>query len=109
MPKKKYRKRKYDQNTVTRVKLPGDGEVLGYVIRMLGNSRLNIQCLDGHTRLCRIRGKLVRRMWIREADVVIVSPWEFQYEKRGDVVYRYKKTQARWLAKHGYIPEDFLE
>ncbi len=38
-----------------------------------------------------------RRAWIRVDDIVIVSPWDFQSDKRGDIVYRYKPNQLGWL------------
>lgn len=41
----------------------------------------------------RILGKIKKRVWIREGDVVIVVPWEFQNEK-ADVVWRYTGPQV---------------
>jgi translation initiation factor 1A len=58
---------------------------------------------DGKERLCRISGKLKRRVWIREGDVVLISPWDFQRDTRGDIVWRYTKSQAEWLRKNKYI------
>jgi translation initiation factor 1A len=56
-----------------------------------------VKCQDGLTRLCRIKGKMKRRAWIRVDDIVIVSPWDFQSDTRGDIVYRYKPNQLGWL------------
>jgi translation initiation factor 1A len=84
-------------------RLPQADEVLGIVDKMLGYDRLSVRCFDGHTRLCRVKGKMKRRVWIRLNDVVIVSPWDFQYEERGDVVYRYRRNQVAWLRNHGYV------
>ena len=33
---------------------------------MLDFDRVMVKCQDGHTRICRIRGKMKRRTWIRE-------------------------------------------
>ncbi len=44
-----------------------------------------------------------RRVWIRENDIVVVAPWDFQYESRGDVVWRYTKGQVDWLKRNGYL------
>ena len=77
-------------------------EVLGIAEKLLGHERLMVRCLDGFTRLCRIRGKMKRRAWIRTNDIVIVSPWDFQSEKRADITYRYKRNQADWLRNNGY-------
>lgn len=89
---------------ITRVRTPrkGEGEVLGIVAKMLGASHFTIQCQDSVTRMCRIKGKMRKRVWIREGDTVIVVPWEFQNEK-GDVTWRYTSPQVSWLRRNGYM------
>jgi translation initiation factor 1A len=44
-----------------------------------------------------------RRVWIREGDIVIVSPWDFQSDKRGDVTWRYTHAQAENLRRKGIL------
>jgi len=83
--------------------LPVANDVLGIVTKMLGYDRVMVKCQDGHERLCRIRGKMKRRAWIRLGDIVLVSPWDFQSDKRGDVIWRYKRNQAEWLRSKGYL------
>ncbi len=83
--------------------LPVANDVLGIATKMLGYDRVMVKCQDGHERLCRIRGKMKRRAWIRLGDVVLVSPWDFQSDKRGDVIWRYKRNQAEWLRSKGYL------
>ena len=85
------------------VVLPVDTDVLGVVVKLLGFDRILVKCQDGHERLCRIRGKMKRRVWIREGDIVLVSPWEFQTNIRGDVIWRYTRNQAEWLKNKGYL------
>ena len=85
------------------VVLPVANDVLGIAIQMLGNDRIKVRCQDGYTRLCRIRGKMKRRFWIRQGDTVLVSPWDFQSNKRGDIYWRYKRNQAEWLRSKGYL------
>ncbi len=83
--------------------LPGEGQFLGIVDQMLGYDRLKVKCADGHERLCRIRGKMKRRVWIKTGDVVLVAPWDFQYDSRGDILWRYTESQAEWLRRKGYL------
>ena len=83
--------------------LPVGTDVLGIAVKMLGNDRITVKCQDGHTRLCRIRGKMKRRFWIREGDIVLVSPWDFQADKRGDIFWRYRRNQIKWLREKGYL------
>jgi translation initiation factor 1A len=83
--------------------LPVANDVIGIAEKMLGFDRVLVKCQDGHERLCRIRGKMKRRMWIRQGDIVLVSPWDFQSDKRGDIIWRYKRNQAEWLRRNGYL------
>ncbi len=62
-----------------------------------------VKCSDGYVRTCRIRGKMKRRIWVREGDAVLVSPWDFQYETRGDIIWRYTKNQVDILREKGYL------
>ena len=83
--------------------LPSANDVLGVAIKLLGFDRVLVKCQDGHERLCRIRGKMKRRVWIREGDIVLVSPWDFQSDKRGDLIWRYTRAQAEVLRRKGHI------
>ena len=83
--------------------LPVANDMLGIAIKLLGFDRVLVKCQNGHERLCRIRGKMKRRVWIRQVDIVLVSPWDFQSDKRGDIIWRYKRNQAEWLRKKGYL------
>jgi len=82
--------------------LPQQGEILGRVVKISGGNQVIVACVDGLTRLCRIRGKMKRRMWIRERDIVLVSPWDFD-NKRADIIWRYIKDHAEWLENNGYM------
>ncbi len=97
-------KRKVLSETYIQPRLPHtEFEVLGIAEKLLGYDRIMVRCVDGFTRLCRIRGKMKRRVWIRLNDLVIVSPWDFQSDTRGDVTYRYRRNQVDWLRNNGYI------
>jgi translation initiation factor 1A len=82
--------------------LPQQGEILGRVLKISGGNQVIVQCVDGVTRACRIRGKMKRRMWIRERDIVLVSPWDFD-PKHADIMWRYIKDHADWLQNNGYL------
>lgn len=63
---------------------------------------MRVRCMDGVVRIARIPGKIKKRIWIREGDVVIVVPWEFQDEK-ADVIWKYRPPQVTWLQRKGYL------
>jgi translation initiation factor 1A len=92
------------EGEILRIRLPkkGKGEILGVVESMLGANRLRVKCLDGKTRMGRIRGKMRKRVWIREGDIIIAVPWQFQDEK-ADICFRYTSTQVAWLKRKGFL------
>ena len=81
---------------------PEQGEFLGRVLKLTGGDLVIVKCADGHTRVCRIRGKLKRRMWIRENDIVLVSPWDFD-NRKADILWRYIRAHADWLEANNYL------
>ncbi len=91
------------EEEIARTKIPKAGEILGIVLAMLGAGKLNVECDDGNPRLCRIPGKIRKRIWVRVGDIVIIKPWTVQTNERGDVVWRYTRTQADWLSRKGYL------
>jgi translation initiation factor 1A len=97
------KKKVLSEQELNQLVIPSPNDVLGVAIKLLGFDRVRVKCQDGHERLCRIRGKMKRRVWIREGDVVLVSPWDFQGDKRGDLIWRYTKAQAEQLRREHYI------
>ncbi|KUK04395.1 MAG: translation initiation factor [Methanosarcinales archaeon] len=69
---------------------------------MLGSNRVMLKCMDGKMRMGRIPGKMKKRIWVREGDLVIAVPWSFQDEK-ADIVWRYTGPQVDWLQRMGYM------
>lgn len=89
---------------IVRVKLPNkrNREMFAEADLMLGANHIRVRCFDGVTRTGRIKGKIKKRVWIREGDVLIVVPWSFQDEKC-DIIYRYTRPQREWLQRNKYL------
>ncbi|MFO8016473.1 MAG: translation initiation factor eIF-1A [Candidatus Woesearchaeota archaeon] len=104
MSKKKEEQAKQEklQQEIQRIRLPRGREVLGVVEQRLGGSRMYVRCLDGKKRVCRIPGRLKRRLWVREGDIVISEPWEYD-DGKGDIVIKYRPIQVSWLKNHGKL------
>ncbi len=85
-----------------RIRLPRSGEILGVVEQMYGFDRLRVRCKDGFTRNCRIPGRIRKRLWVREGDVVILRPWTVQSKEKGDIIYRYTGAQLDTLRRKGF-------
>jgi len=86
-----------------RVKLPDKNETICIVTSMLGGGRLEAKCEDGFTRICRIPGKIKKKIWIKPGYIILIKPWEVQKEERGDVVFLYSKAQVFWLKRKGFL------
>ena len=86
-----------------KLRLPSSNEVFGWVEQLLGSDRLRVQCEDQKVRICRIPGRLRKKVWIRQGDTVLIKVWKVQSESRGDVVHKYTPTEASWLRKKGLI------
>ncbi|WP_445475594.1 translation initiation factor eIF-1A [Methanococcoides methylutens] len=93
-----------DTPEVTRVRTPRreNNEILATVGTLLGGKRVTLQCMDGIVRMGRIPGSKKKRMWVREGDIVIVTPWDFQ-DSKADVIWKYTGPQVNWLQRKGYL------
>ncbi|MEW5937547.1 MAG: translation initiation factor eIF-1A [Candidatus Thermoplasmatota archaeon] len=90
---------------IARVPMPRrkEGEMFAIADQLLGASKIKVVCEDGKARMGRIPGKMKRREWIKEGDLLIVRPWEFQ-EGKADIRLRYTRTQAVYLSRKGVLP-----
>ena len=90
---------------VTRARIPRNNEVIGMVDQRVGANRMIVKCFDDKTRNCRIPGSLRRNLWIRPGDIVIVEPWEFEGDSKGDILFKYTPAAVAWLKNKGFIKE----
>ena len=81
-----------------------DGQEYAQVAKMLGNGRLEALCFDGVKRLCHIRGKLRKKVWINQSDIILVGLRDYQ-DAKADVILKYSADEARNLKSYGEFPE----
>jgi len=95
---------KNESGEIIRVRLPKkrNREIFAIAELMMGANHIRVKCGDGVTRMGRIKGKIKKRVWIREGDILIVIPWSFQDDKC-DIIYRYTNPQVEWLRRAGYL------
>jgi translation initiation factor 1A len=79
------------------------GECFGIASQLLGAARIRVMCEDNVSRMGRITGKMKKKMWIREGDLLIVRPWGFQ-EGKADILFRYSRTQSQYLSRKNLLP-----
>lgn len=82
--------------------MPTDDEVFATVTDMQGYGRVRLRCADGTERMGRIPGRMRKRIWIREGDVVLAEPWDWQDEK-ADVTWRYDAAATDQLREEGHV------
>eukprot|EP00898_Chlorokybus_atmophyticus_P004059 jgi/Chlat1/4654/Chrsp3S05605 len=101
---KNRRRGKNDNEEKRELVFKEDGQEYAQVIRMLGNGRLEAQCIDGTKRLCNIRGKMRKKVWVNAGDIILVGLRDFQDDK-ADVILKYMADEARSLKAYGELPE----
>jgi len=82
-----------------------DGQEYAQVIKMLGNGRLEAICFDGTSRLCHIRGKMRKKVWINTQDIILIGLRDYQ-DKKADVILKYTSDEARNLKTYGELPDN---
>jgi len=95
------------------IPIRSQGEILGVCTEILGGEHMVIKAENRLEYLGTIRGKIKKRMWVRQGDLVVIVPWDFESKpKEGKrphayIVWRYTRTQQSWLEGHGYIKPEF--
>lgn len=84
--------------------LKEEGQEYAQVTKMLGNGRLDAQCFDGVRRLAHIRGKMRKKVWVTQGDIILLSLRDFQ-DDQADVILKYNPDEARALKAQGELPE----
>lgn len=90
-----------------RVILPKANQVIGIVEKRLGGNKMQVECFDGYTRVCRVPGKFKRKLWIRPGDVVLIEKWEFQANEKGDIIHKYSHAAVEKLKEMGLFKIGF--
>ena len=87
--------------------LKEDGSEYATLGKNLGNSRFSCDCHDGRERLGHIRGKMQKRVWLKQGDLVLVSVRDFQDDKC-DIVHKYSEDDKNQLLKMGQLVKEKL-
>ncbi len=82
--------------------LKGEGAEYAQVVRLLGDGRLEVRCMDRETRMATIRGAIYRKTRITPGDWVLIGIRPFQTD-RADVLIKYTDEEVRQLRSQGLI------
>ena len=80
------------------------GQEYAQVLQVLGNCRVRAFCFDGVTRLCHVRGKFRKKVWINRDDIILVGLRDYQ-DGKADVIHKFSSDEARKLKTLGELPE----
>ena len=94
-----------EQLEIRRIRLPKTDEIIGILDQRLGGSRMKVRCMNGKTLICRVPGRLKRKLWVREGDVLLIEPWLLGGDEKGDVVFKYTGNQVDWLRKNNHLKD----
>ncbi|XP_042436842.1 eukaryotic translation initiation factor 1A-like [Zingiber officinale] len=73
--------------------------------RTLASSNFSVVSLDGSKRLCHIRDKMHKKVWISVGDIILVGLRDYQDDK-ADIIFKYMSDEARLLKAYGELPEN---
>ena len=75
-------------------------QMIGRVIKILGNRNMLVYCNDNQERICHICGKMKGRVWVETGDIVLCSLRDFGSETdRGDIIGKYAPEHMSRLRK----------
>jgi translation initiation factor 1A len=101
---KKRKMGKKTQNTERELVFKEEMQDYAQVLRLMGDCRLEVQCMDGAKRVGHIRGKIKKKVWIALGDIVLVALREYEKDKC-DIIQKYTEDEVRKLKQMGEIPE----
>ena len=84
-----------------------ESEEYAQITKILGDGRFQCKCADGVDRIAHVRGKMRKRTWLANGDIILVSIREFEPEKC-DVVEKYKEKEVAKLKSVGEIPDTMV-
>jgi len=106
---KKYKRNKNvaQENKTTRLKDENDAQEYAQITKALGNCRFDVMCFDGKSRLATMCGKMRKRVFVNQGELVLVSLREWQ-DSKCDIIEKYNPNDVQKLKKMKCIP-DFIK
>lgn len=99
--------KKFDK-TVNRPLLKAEeGSAYGIISKSLGHNKFQVFCSDSISRIATIRGSMIKRVWMKEGDIVLCSLREGD-NKFCDIELKYTDSEVKTLKEGGYITEQLL-
>ncbi|MEB2793478.1 MAG: translation initiation factor IF-1A [Caldisphaeraceae archaeon] len=84
-----------------------EGTIICTVQRIIGAGFVEVLCADRQQYKAWIPGRMRRRVWLYEGDIILFLPWGTS-DMKGEVVHKYRHDEIKVLMQKGLIPEDLL-
>ena len=106
---KKYKRNKNvaQENKTTRLKDENDSQEYAQITKAFGNCRFDVMCFDGKSRLATMCGKMRKRVFVNQGELVLVSLRDWQ-DSKCDIIEKYNPNDVQKLKKMKCIP-DFIK
>ena len=106
---KKYKRNKnvLQENKNTRFKDENESQEYALIKKALGNCRFEVLCFDGKTRLATMCGKMRKRVFVNQDELVLVSLRDWQ-DSKCDIIDKYNSNDIKKLKQLKCIP-DFIK
>ena len=106
---KKYKRNKgvIQENKNIRYKDEKEFQEYAQVTKALGNCRFEVLCFDGKKRLATMCGKMRKRVFVNQNNLVLVSLREWQDDKC-DIIEKYNDSDVQKFKQQKLIP-DFIK
>ena len=72
------------------------------VIKALGQRNFKLMCFDNKERIGHVRGSIIKRTFINEGNIILVSLRDFQ-DNMCDIIHKYNDDEVRILIKEQHI------
>lgn len=105
---KKYKKKKRNNfNKERMLEIADNGQVYGKVIKKLGGDFMKLLCSDGQERMGYIRGKMRKKEWLNENDIVLCTLNSFgtdiSNKNKCTIELKYRMEEIHTLESQGRI------
>jgi len=108
--KKFKKKKKTNYNKARNLEEAETGQVYGKVIKKLGGDFIELLCTDGQIRKGQIRGKMRKREWLNENDIVLCTLNSFgndiKNKDKCSIEMKYRIDEIDILKDHGQLNFD---
>ena len=105
--KNKRNKNVIQENKNTRFKDENESQEYALITKALGNCRFEVMCFDGKSRLATMCGKMRKRVFVNQGELVLVSLRDWQ-DSKCDIIDKYNQNDIQKLKQLKYIP-DFIK